>query len=77
MRKPAADADLIAKARILKQGRSLIVGDALVGVANAIFKIALPPAPWDMLMGFTALYLSPYMGGHTVKSVFATWRGPR
>lgn len=38
-------------------------------VLNAIFKIALPPIPDASLVQVTALYLSLYMGGHTVKSV--------
>lgn len=35
-------------------------------VANAIWKIALPPAPWDVLMTLTGTYAALYMGGHTV-----------
>ena len=43
-------------------------------VLNAIFKIALPPAPWEYLMGVTAVITGLYMGGHTIKDVAKTWR---
>lgn len=45
----------------------------LLHVANAIWKIALPPMPWDILFGVSGLYFSLYMGGHTVKDVVAKW----
>lgn len=38
----------------------------LLHVANAIWRIALPPAPWDVLMTLTGTYAALYMGGHTV-----------
>lgn len=38
----------------------------LLHVANAIWKISLPPAPWDVLMTLTGTYAALYMGGHTV-----------
>jgi hypothetical protein len=38
-------------------------------VANAIWKIALPPMPWEHLVTFTGLYMGLYMGGHTIKDV--------
>lgn len=44
-------------------------------VLNAYFKIALPPMPYDILMGLTGIYLSLYMGGHTLKDVAAKWVG--
>lgn len=44
-------------------------------VANAIWKIALPPAPFDALGWLTAVYCSLYMGGHTLKDVMAKWVG--
>ena len=47
----------------------------LLHSANAIWKIALPVIPWDVLMGLSALYFSLYMGGHTVKDVVAKWVG--
>ena len=50
MRKPAAGADLICKARLLKLGRSLAVGDCLIfsdgqaaPVARASMTYAIPP----------------------------------
>jgi hypothetical protein len=43
----------------------------LLHVANAIWKIALPPMPWDQLIYFSGLYMGLYMGGHTVKDVVA------
>ncbi|WP_113910884.1 PaaI family thioesterase [Roseovarius dicentrarchi] len=52
MRKPAADANLIAQVRLLKLGRVLAVGDALVysdgsdaPVARASMTYSIPPAP--------------------------------
>ena len=42
-------------------------------VANAIWKIALPPAPYDALGWLTGIYFSLYMGGHTVKDVIGKW----
>lgn len=54
MRKPAADTDLIAKARIHKLGRVLVVGDVMVNsagndklVARASLTYSIPPAPVD------------------------------
>ena len=44
-------------------------------VANAYWKIALPPMPFEHLMGISALYMSLYMGGHTIKDVAAKWIG--
>ena len=49
----------------------------VIHVANAYFKIALPQPPYDILMGLSALYLSLYMGGHTVKDVAGKWLGAR
>ena len=50
MRKPAADTDLIATARLLKLGRNLAVGDVLIcaegssePVARASMTYAIPP----------------------------------
>jgi len=42
-------------------------------VANAYWKIALQPMPFEHLMGISALYMSLYMGGHTIKDVAAKW----
>lgn len=44
-------------------------------VANAVFKIALPPADWQALILWTSLYLSLYMGGHTLKDAVTKWTG--
>lgn len=38
-------------------------------IANAIWKIALPPMDLSILIQLSALYMSLYMGGHTVKAV--------
>lgn len=46
-------------------------------VLNAVFKIALPPAPWEYLMGLTAVITGLYMGGHTIKDVAKTWKASR
>lgn len=46
----------------------------LLHVANALWRIALPPVPYDILLQISALYMSLYMGGHTVKSVVETWK---
>lgn len=47
----------------------------LLHVANAIWKIALPPMPWEHLLGLTAIFMGLYMGGHTVKDAFAKMAG--
>ena len=47
----------------------------LLHVANAVWKIALPPMPYDTLLGVAGLYFSLYMGGHTVKDIVAKWTG--
>ena len=38
----------------------------LLHIANAVWKIALPPLPTTDLLALTGLFLSLYMGGHTV-----------
>lgn len=43
----------------------------LLHVLNAIFKIALPPVPFGDLVTLTGIFMGLYMGGHTVKDVFA------
>ena len=43
----------------------------ILHIANAIWKIALPPMPWEQLVTFTGLYMGLYMGGHTIKDVVA------
>jgi hypothetical protein len=52
----------------------LILWNAVIlHVANAVWRIALPPMPWDVLFGIASLYAGLYMGGHTVKDVVAKW----
>lgn len=41
----------------------------LLHVINAVFKIALPPMPFEQLFQLTALFSGLYMGGHTAKDV--------
>lgn len=41
----------------------------ILHVANAVWKIALPPLPTTDLLALTGLFLSLYMGGHTVLRV--------
>jgi len=47
----------------------------ILHVANAIWKTALPPMPFDQLMQFTGVFLGLYMGGHTIKDAMAKWSG--
>lgn len=47
----------------------------LLHVSNAVWKIALPPMPWEHLITFTGLYMGLYMGGHTLKDMVAKWAG--
>lgn len=44
-------------------------------VLNAVFKIALPPMPWDQLIYFSGLYMGLYMGGHTLKDMASKFAG--
>lgn len=46
----------------------------LLHVANAYWKIALPPTDLAVLMQISALYMSLYMGGHTVKDIAEKWK---
>lgn len=46
----------------------------LLHVANAAWKIALPPMPFSELVQVTGLYMGLYMGGHTVKDLAEKWR---
>lgn len=45
----------------------------ILHVANAVWKIALPPAPFDALGWLTGVYFGLYMGGHTIKDVIGKW----
>lgn len=46
----------------------------LLHVANAVWKIALPPVGFDVLVQISGLYMGLYMGGHTVKELAAKWK---
>lgn len=50
---------------------------ALLHWANAYFLISLPPVEFSILIQISALYMSLYMGGHTVKDVMSKWAGGR
>jgi len=39
----------------------------LLHVANAFWRIALPPVDLGVLLSLTGIYMALYMGGHTVK----------
>lgn len=41
----------------------------ILHVANAIWRIALPPVDDSSLLSVTGLYMALYMGGHTVKEL--------
>lgn len=45
----------------------------LLHIANARWKIALPPVPFDQLVTLTGIFMGLYMGGHTVKDIAARW----
>lgn len=45
----------------------------LLHVANAVWKIALPPMSVVDLLALTGILAGLYMGGHTVKDVVAKW----
>lgn len=49
----------------------------ILHVLNAIFKIALPPMPWEHLLAFTGITMGLYMGGHTVKDMVAKLVGAK
>jgi hypothetical protein len=38
----------------------------LLHVLNAVFKVALPPMPFDILVTLTGIFMALYMGGHTL-----------
>lgn len=46
----------------------------ILHVANAIWKIALPPVPFEQLIQLSGLYFGLYMGGHTIKDLAAKWQ---
>ncbi|WP_241699962.1 3TM-type holin [Tabrizicola fusiformis] len=43
-------------------------------VANAVWKIALPQTPYDVLIQLTGIYAGLYMGGHTIKDLAEKWK---
>lgn len=47
----------------------------ILHVCNAFWKIALPPMPWEHLLGLTAIFMGLYMGGHTIKDAFTKMSG--
>lgn len=47
----------------------------ILHVANAIWKIALPPTDAATLLGLTSVYMALYMGGHTLKDFVRVTRG--
>ncbi|MEP1613399.1 MAG: 3TM-type holin [Roseobacter sp.] len=49
----------------------------ILHMLNAAFQITLPPAPWEYLMGISAVVWGIYSGGHTVKEVAKSWKGTR
>lgn len=49
----------------------------LLHVANAIWKVALPPIEMGALIQFSALAMGLYMGGHTIKDVVSKYVGSK
>ncbi|GIT85425.1 hypothetical protein [Roseobacter sp. OBYS 0001] len=49
----------------------------ILHIANAVFKIALPPTDFAILLQISAAYMALYMGGHTAKDVFRNRKGAR
>lgn len=47
----------------------------ILHVANAVWKVALPPADSTTLLGLTSVYMALYMGGHTLKDAVRVVRG--
>ncbi len=47
----------------------------ILHVANAVWRIALPPTDLGILFSLTAVYMALYMGGHTVKDWVRVSRG--
>lgn len=47
----------------------------ILHVANAVWRIALPPTDLGILFSLTAVYMALYMGGHTVKDWVRVTRG--
>ena len=49
----------------------------IVHVANAIWRIALPPTDFTVLVGMSSVYMALYMGGHTLKDFVRVSKGER
>lgn len=49
----------------------------ILHVANAIWRIALPPTDFTVLLGLTSVYMALYMGGHTLKDFVRVSKGQR
>lgn len=47
----------------------------ILHVANAIWRIALPPTDFTVLLGLTSVYMALYMGGHTLKDFVRVSKG--
>lgn len=45
----------------------------ILHTANAIWKVALPPIPFEQLIQLSGLYFGLYMGGHTIKDLAGKW----
>lgn len=46
----------------------------ILHAANAIWKIALPQTPYEVLIQLTGIYAGLYMGGHTIKDLAEKWK---
>lgn len=75
----AADQDEPLWMRAWRPGGMYLIGflwlwnSVLLHVANAIWKIALPPMPFTDLIQLSGLFMGLYMGGHTIKDVIGKW----
>lgn len=47
----------------------------ILHVANAVWRIALPPTDFTSLLSLTGIYMALYMGGHTLKDLARVARG--
>ena len=47
----------------------------ILHVANAYWRIALPPTDFTSLLSLTGIYMALYMGGHTLKDLARVARG--
>lgn len=49
----------------------------ILHVCNAVWRVALPPMPFEQLIQLSGLYMGLYMGGHTIKDALAKYVGAR